>query len=82
MGAQRPVEFYSPRYDYGDCSIEPGNDLRRVLYWNPRVMVDADGMARFSFYCNDVQNTTYTILVESISSDGSLLRGTQTVTKQ
>ena len=82
MGVQRPVEFFTPRYDQGDCGIEPGNDLRRVLYWNPQVKAGEDGLARIEFYCNDVQNTTYTILVEGITGDGSLLHGTQTVTKR
>ena len=82
MGAQQPVEFYSPRYDQGDCGIEPGNDLRRVLYWNPSVKVGEDGMARFDFYCNDVQNTTYTILVEGVTAGGELIRGTQQVKKR
>ncbi len=82
MGAQRPVEFYTPRYDKDDCGIEPGNDQRRVLYWNPRVKVGEDGMARFDFYCNDAQNTTYTILVEGVTNKGELMHGTQTVTKR
>ena len=82
MGAQQPVEFYTPRYDQDDCGIEPGNDQRRVLYWNPRVKVGEDGMARFDFYCNDAQNTTYTILVEGVTGAGELLHGTQTVTKR
>lgn len=30
----------------------------------------------------NVQNTTYTILVEGITDDGCLMRGTQTVTKR
>ena len=81
-GVQRPVEFYSPRYDQGDCGIEPGNDLRRVLYWNPIVRVGEDGKARFDFYCNDAPSTTYTILVEGVNASGGVFRGTQTVTKR
>jgi hypothetical protein len=82
MGTQRPVEFYTPRYDKDDCGIEPGSDQRRVLYWNPRVKVGENGMARFDFYCNDTQNTTYTILVEGVTDNGELMHGTQTVTKR
>ena len=82
MGAQQAVEYYTPRYDQGDCGIEPGNDLRRVLYWNPRVKVGEDGMACFDFYCNDALNTTYTILVEGVTDAGELMHGTQTVTKR
>ena len=82
MGAQRPVEFYSPRYDQGDCGIDSGNDQRRVLYWNPDVKVGEDGKARFDFYSSDARSTTYTILVEGVTADGELIRGTQRVTKR
>ena len=82
MGAQQPVEFYMPRYDQGDCGIEPGNDLRRVLYWNPNVEVGQDGKAHFDFYCNDAPHTTYTILIEGVTPGGDLIRGTQQVTKR
>lgn len=82
VGAQRPVEFYTPRYDQGDCGIEPGADLRRVLYWNPCVKVGKDGKARFDFYSNDARNTTYTILVEGVTAGGGLIHGTQSVTKR
>lgn len=81
MGAQQPVEFYSPRYDQGDCGIEPGNDLRRVLYWDPSVKVGEDGKASFDFYASDAHNTTYTILVEGVTPDGTLVRSTRQVTK-
>ena len=81
MGAQRPVEFYSPRYDQGDCGIDPGNDQRRVLYWNPSVKVSEDGKANFNFYSSDARNTSYTILVEGVTAGGELIRGTQRVTK-
>lgn len=82
MGAQEPVEFYSPRYDQGDCGIAPGDDLRRVLYWNPSVKAGEDGRVHFDFYSNDVPNTTYTILVEGVTEDGHLIRGTQRVVKR
>ena len=82
MGAQQPVEFYMPRYDQGDCGIEPGNDLRRVLYWNPNVEVGQDGKAHFDFYCNDAPHTTYTILIEGVTPGGDLIRGIQQVTKR
>lgn len=82
MGAQQPVEFYSPRYDQGDCGIEPGNDLRRVLYWNPSVKAGKDGKAHFDFYSSDAPNTTYTILVEGVTPRGELIRGMQSVIKR
>lgn len=82
VGAQLPVEFYSPRYDQGDCGIEPGSDLRRLLYWNPSVRVGEDGKAHFDFYSSDASNTTYTILVEGVTAGGELIRGTHRVDKR
>lgn len=82
MGAQQPVEFYSPRYDQGDCGIEPGNDLRRVLYWDLSVKVGEDGKASFDFYASDAHGTTYTILVEGVTPNGTLVRSTRQVTKR
>ena len=82
MGAQQPVEFYSPRYDQGDCGIESGSDQRRLLYWNPSVKVNKDGKAQFDFYSSDARNTTYTILVEGVTACGELIRGTHKVDKR
>lgn len=81
MGAQHPVEFYSPRYDQGTAGIEPGTDLRSVVYWNPCVSVGPDGKASFDFFASDAHNTTYTILVEGVAPDGSLIRSTRQVAK-
>lgn len=82
IGAQRPVEFYSPRYDDSDCGIEPGSDLRAVLYWNPSVKVEQGGKAVFDFYANDAHGTSYTILVESVAPDGTLIHSTHKLTKR
>lgn len=81
MGAQHPVEFYSPRYDLGNGGIEQGTDLRSVVYWNPCVSVGSDGKASFDFFATDARNTTYTILVEGVTPDGSLVRATRQVAK-
>ena len=82
VGAQQPIEFYAPRYDQGDCGIEPGSDLRRLLYWNPSVKVNEDGKAHFDFYSSDARNTTYTILVEGVTAGGELVCGTHRVDKR
>lgn len=81
MGAQHPVEFYSSRYDLGNGGIEQGTDLRSVVYWNPCVSVGSDGKASFDFFATDAHNTTYTILVEGVTPDGSLVRATRQVAK-
>ncbi len=82
MGAQRPVEFYTPRYDSNDCGIEPGCDLRTTLYWNPSVAVNETGKSTFDFYASDAHGTTYIVTVEGISSDGIPFRTTHNITKR
>lgn len=81
MGVQTPAEFYSPRYDQGNNGFEPGTDLRNVLYWNPYVKVDSNGMSGFEFYCNDARNTTYSVTVEGITPDGTPVHATHQIIK-
>ena len=82
MGAQRPAEFYSPRYDDSNSGFEPGTDLRTTLYWNPCVAVDAQGKSTFDFYASDAHSTRYLITVEGITSDGTPFRATHEMTKR
>ena len=82
QGVQRPVEFYSPDYDLGDCGKAPGTDLRNTLYWNPCVQVGTDGKSRFSFFAADVPNTTYTITIEGVTADGNIIATTHKVNKR
>lgn len=82
QGVQRPVEFYSPDYDLGDCGKAPGTDLRNTLYWNPCVQVGSEGKSRFSFFAADVPNTTYTITIEGLTSGGEIITATHKVSKR
>ena len=82
QGVQRPVEFYSPDYDLGDCGKAPGTDLRNTLYWNPCVQVNSEGKSRFSFFAADVPNTTYTITIEGVTADGNIIATTHKVSKR
>ena len=65
-------EFYSPVYnnDGNDSRII---DLRSTLYWNPSVMTDAQGKAKFSFFNSDGIGK-HRVLVEGINADGTLGR--------
>lgn len=63
-------EFYSPRYDV-DRSIK--KDQRSTLYWNPRLLTGADGMASFDFFNSDLKGN-YRITVEGLDGDGHLGR--------
>jgi len=82
LGVQTPAEFYSPRYDQGKNGLEPGTDLRSVLYWNPCVKVDDHGSSTFDFYCSDVPNTTYTVTIEGIAPDGTPVHATHSIIKR
>ncbi|MBO4814384.1 MAG: hypothetical protein J5523_05440 [Muribaculaceae bacterium] len=81
-GIQSPAEFFSPDYDLGDNGKALNTDLRNTLYWNPCVQVGSDGKSRFSFFAADVPNTTYTITIEGITADGSIIATTHKVKKQ
>ena len=81
LGYQKPAEFYAPRYDRGDCGIEPGTDLRNTLYWSPCIKVDGDGKAAFDFYTSDTEATTYTITIEGVTADGQLIHARHTINK-
>jgi len=51
------------------------NDFRSTLYWNPIVRTDSLGKASISFYNSD-QTGEVQVVVEGITSDGKLCRGT------
>ena len=68
LGFVREREFYSP--NYSDTVVAPKEtDQRVTLYWNPEVVLDADGMAELSFYNSDIAKSIR-IELEGISSTG------------
>lgn len=71
LGYQQAVEFYSPTYN-NPQNIEDKLDLRTTIYWKPNVIFK-DGLAEVSFYTADGE-VDYTITVEGVANDGSLLR--------
>jgi TonB-dependent SusC/RagA subfamily outer membrane receptor len=64
-------EFYSPSYDTTPASKAP--DLRTTIYWNPQVITDSVGKAKFSYFNSD-EKGTYRVLVEGINAEGQLAR--------
>jgi hypothetical protein len=83
LGYQKPAAFYAPRYENGsDCGIEPGTDQRNTLYWNPSVKIGNDGKSAFDFYTNDDDNTTYSVTIEGITTDGQLIHTRNTIKRQ
>lgn len=83
LGFQKPASFYSPRYENGsDCGIEPGTDQRNTLYWNPSVRMGNDGKSAFDFYTNDDDNTTYTVTIEGVTTNGQLIHTRHTIRRE
>ena len=71
-GYQKPVEFYSPKYDTPEARENNEPDLRTTVYWKPNIEIDDKGNATFDFYTADSE-TTYTVILEGITSDGKII---------
>lgn len=68
-GYQPDRPFYAP--DYSEKLPEHDSpDRRRLLYWNPEIITDAQGMAVLSFYTSD-QTGHFRIVVEGMSRDNA-----------
>ena len=78
LGYQRPVEFYSPRYETDAQKFNIMPDLRTTIYWKPDVMVTEEGGVSLDFYTADFM-TTYSIVVEGLSEDGRVVRGVKQI---
>ena len=69
MGWQKPVKFYSPKYDNPAAAGSRRGDNRITLYWNPSVKLDGAGEAEVTFYTSD-SKSAYRIEVEGRSASG------------
>jgi hypothetical protein len=67
--------FYSPVYDGSENQEEKKEDYRSTLYWTPVIETNLNGKAEVSFYNSD-QTGEVKIVVEGVSIDGELCRGT------
>jgi len=72
LGYQKPVAFYSPKYENPQLSNDAKPDLRTVIYWNPQGIFDKNGNAFVEFYTADVLSE-YTVVIEGVSGDGKLI---------
>jgi len=70
LGFQRPVEFYSPKYDTPAQNTKP--DLRTTIHWQPNITTDDKGTASFSFYTADTP-TTYSVVIEGTTAEGKIV---------
>ncbi|RYG19495.1 MAG: TonB-dependent receptor [Chitinophagaceae bacterium] len=63
--------FYAPKYDSPTTNSK--GDYRSTIYWNPQVVADKDGKAKFDFY-NAEEAGTYRVVIEGIDAAGQLAR--------
>jgi TonB-dependent SusC/RagA subfamily outer membrane receptor len=73
LGFQKPVEFYSPKYDTPQSKQSVNPDYRTTIFWKPDISISSEGKASFEFYTADFP-TTYSVVIEGISSDGQIIR--------
>ncbi len=67
--------FYSPVYDGSENQENKKDDYRSTLYWTPVIETNLNGKAEVSFYNSD-QTGEVKIVVEGVTIDGELCRGT------
>jgi hypothetical protein len=75
LGYKRAAEFYSPKYETLEQRSLPTPDLRTTIYWKPDVQLTEEGTASIEFYTADT-HSTYSIVVEGITSEGVVIRHT------
>lgn len=71
QGYARSAEFYSPDYSKRR-PIEGEVDVRRTLYWNPYVKLDANGEAKITLYNNSFSGGVL-VSAQGQSTQGGLL---------
>ncbi|MDR2233287.1 MAG: TonB-dependent receptor plug domain-containing protein [Tannerella sp.] len=74
LGYQKPVEFYSPKYETSESKQQSIPDYRTTIYWKPDLKIDEEtGEASFDFYTADFP-TTYSVVIEGLTNDGRIIR--------
>lgn len=81
LGYQKPAEFYSPRYETPEQHENGQPDLRTTIYWNPNITVSSLGEAIFDFFTADAL-TTYTVVIEGITYDGTAFHKVENITRK
>ena len=73
LGYQKPIAFYSPKYETLEAKQSRIPDYRTTIFWKPDVVISEDGEASFQFYTSDFR-TTYSVVIEGITADGKMVR--------
>jgi hypothetical protein len=66
--------YYSPVYDGSNDPQRGKNDYRSLLYWNPIVKTDVEGLGFVSFYNSDLTGKVQ-VVAEGVTKEGKLCRG-------
>ncbi|MCL1831802.1 MAG: Plug domain-containing protein, partial [Oscillospiraceae bacterium] len=77
LGYKNDVEFYAPKYETPEARYAAKSDLRTTLYWNPNNVL-VKGKSNFDFYTAD-SKSSYSIVVEGITSEGKIFRQIRTI---
>lgn len=73
LGHQKPVAFYSPKYETPQQKNIDTPDLRTTIYWNPNIQTNRRGKTFVEFYTAD-GNNPYSVVIEGITLKGKLIR--------
>jgi TonB-dependent SusC/RagA subfamily outer membrane receptor len=79
LGHQQPAEFYAPIYETQAQRNNPKPDVRTTIHWQPVVSINNQGVATFEFYTSD-EPTSYTVTIEGVAGDGTIIRKVGTLT--
>ena len=78
LGYQKPIEFYSPVYETLESKHLTIPDFRTTIFWKPDIVISDTGEASFDFYTSDFP-TTYSIVIEGLTTDGRIVRQTEKI---
>ena len=67
------AKFYAPQYATPESRKIVNSDKRSTLYWEPDIRLNDKGEVGFSFYTAD-RPSTYTVVIEGITTDGKACR--------
>ncbi|MCL2727753.1 MAG: Plug and carboxypeptidase regulatory-like domain-containing protein, partial [Bacteroidales bacterium] len=79
LGSQQPVAFYAPKYETQEQLHSSKRDVRTTISWQPVVPINSEGVATFEFYTSD-ELTSYTVVIEGVADDGTIIRKVEKLT--
>lgn len=73
LGYQKPIAFYSPKYETPQQKNNGTPDLRTTIYWNPNIQTNRRGKTFVEFYTAD-GDSPYSVVIEGITQKGVFIR--------